>query len=182
MNLFKHNLLAAVMLASSTAPFAVLADEAPATPAPEAQEATAAPDAADRIKLMQDMRTRMHEIMQTQDVDKRNELMEAQKKDMDALMEMGPPAGMVMMMGQGMGPGPMAMGYARKDNCRMGQGPGMGMMAPGMGMMGSVGNKPCMMDRGGNCHAHGGAIDQRMDALEKRMDMMQMMMQYMMRN
>ncbi len=190
-------LQAALLVAVLAVPLAALADDAPAADqaAPEAAaQATpeaGAPDAAtsqsDRMELVRAMRARMREMMQTQDPDKRKALMEAQINDMDAMMQMVPPA---MGMGPGMGPGMgMGMGPAGKSDCIRGQGPVMGMgMGPG-GMMGGagmggmmMGQKPCMTGYAGHCPHHDGADEQRLDALEKRMDMMQDMMRMMMRN
>lgn len=170
MHMPKRNLLAAMLLASSVFSVAALADETTTEAAPggtvaETQAPEAVIDPVARFNLMQDMRARMREMMQTQDADKRKELMQAQMNDMDTLMEMGPPGmGMGMMMGRGMGPGPMAIGPGAKGNCRMKQGPGMGMMG-----------------RGANCPRAEG-LDQRLDALEKRVDLMQTMLQHLMGN
>jgi hypothetical protein len=158
-----RKLLLAMILATLSAPAAVLAAEAAASPpaavqAPPAQAVSA--DPAERMALIRTIRARMYEIAHTQDAGKRKELMDAQIKDMEALAEMAPPGpgmGMGMMMGQGMGPGPMA----GQGSCRTG---------PAMGMPG----------RGCNC-PRAGALDQRLDALEKRLDMMQLLMERMAR-
>jgi hypothetical protein len=174
MNLLNRSLHAAVLSAMLAAPIAALAEGTPAvaTPAADAPTATTqlSPTAnqAERMGLMQIMRSRMHEILQTQDPAKRKELLEAQMKDMDTMLKMGPPGpGMGMMMGSGgagMGPGML-----------MGQGPGMGMM------MGPAARKDCRLGWTDHCLQHDALTEQRLDALEKRMDMMQMMMKMMMR-
>jgi hypothetical protein len=116
---------------------------------------------------MQTMRARMHEMLQTEDPVKRRELIDAQSRDMEAMMKMGQPGpGMGMMMGPGgMGPGlGMMMGQPGNPNCKLSQGAGTGMM----------------MEHTDKCDRHDNTTDLRLDALEKRMDMMQMMMRMMM--
>lgn len=174
--LFSVKLPAVLVFTALSLPVAAWAEEAPAEPAADSTP-TAEPTQSDRMQLMRAMRARMHQMMTTQDPEARRELMEAQMKDMDAMLEMGGPpmpgtgmgAGMGMgMMRGGMGAGPMAMGPGSGQKCK----PRMG------GMMGA--GKPCMTGKGGNC-ATGAALDQRLDALEKRMDLMQSMMEFMMR-
>lgn len=118
----------------------------------------------------QAMRQRMLEIRTMQDPDKRHQLIEAQMKDMEALLDEGvcPQPGGGMMAGQG-GQGMM----------------GRGMQHPGMGGKGMQGGMACGMGSGGMRHGMGGhgpaapdeATIRRLDALEKRVDLLQMMLQ-----
>lgn len=183
MSLFKNRLGTALLLAAAVLPMPGFADDAPPS-APAVDQLSPTPNPAERAQLMQTMRARMQEILKTEDSAKRRELIDAQAKDMDAMMKLGPPGpgmGMGMMMGPGgMGAGPgMMMGQGANPDCKLGQGPGMG---PGMGMMMGPSGKPnCKTGGHPNCAMRAGEVDQRLDALEKRMDMMQMMMKMMMR-
>jgi len=118
MNLFKHKLLATLLLAALGAPAAVLADASPMTTV--ANEPVAASQ-AERMERMRTMRARMHDIMQTTDPVKRRALMESQLNDMEAMMRMGPPDGMGMMMGSPGGMG-MMMGPNARTDCAMAAG------------------------------------------------------------
>lgn len=179
--------LAGVLAMPTALMAAETATDAQATHHPDQAAATVATvTPQERAKAM---RERMREIRTTKDQDKRKALIEAQMKDMEAMMEdggcpmmadgkggMGMGPGMGMGMGPGMGPG-MGMGpgagmgmMGQGGGCMgggMGPGKGMGMgmgMGPGMGMMGAMAGQHEMMEK-------------RMEALEKRLDMLQMMMQ-----
>jgi hypothetical protein len=88
-----------------------LADESPAKEEHAAHHADSVPAAAATPIDMQAMRNRMREIHQTTDPDKRKALIEAQLKDMEAMMRdpnrncpmADGKAGMGMMGGKGMG-------------------------------------------------------------------------------
>ncbi len=98
---------------------------------------------------MTSMRERMQQIRQTQDPEKRKELMEAQMKDMETLMQR-----------------PMA-------SCPKAE--GMSGKCGGKAMMGGkCGGKPMSS---GKCGKSDDMLPRRMEMMEKRMDMMQMMMQ-----
>ena len=151
--------LASLMLASgSLLVQPVLADDAhhpekAAAQAPAPAQSTT-PAAQDRMQMM---RSRMMEIRSTKDATKRVQMMEAQMKDMEAMLQdskLGCPmaGGQGGMMGSGMGMGMMG-----------GQG-GMGMMGQGASGQQAMSGQDDMMMK-------------RMDMMEKRMDMMQMMMQ-----
>jgi hypothetical protein len=172
MTRFPRNLLAALLMAGSVIP-AIAADAPASPPPPVAAPAAESVDVAERAALMQAIRGRMHEMMQTQDADARKQLMEAQLKDLDALAALGGPAPGMMRGGPGMGAGPMAMGPGNKSNCRMGMGQGMG---PGPG-----GKKPCMAGGGAQCPRADG-LEHRLDAMEKRLDLMQSSLEYLMRH
>lgn len=113
MNLFKHTLLAALLISTLGLSANLLADEVPNARAVTGLPVATAP--VDRMQMMQTMRTRMHEMMQTTDPAKRKELMEAQMQDMDAMST----GGMGMIVG-----------------------PGGRMMGPGAGMMPSIDDRP----------------------------------------
>jgi hypothetical protein len=122
MNQIKHNLLAVLLMTAFSAPVTVLA--ADVTPNPMRSVASDSVDAtpAERMQLMQTMRTRMKEMMKTTDPVKRKELMHAQSMDMDALAQMGPLPGMGMMMGPKGNPdcmmNPDRMSYSRHEDAR----------------------------------------------------------------
>lgn len=112
---------------------------------PEQAQAAATPAAApERMKAM---RERMMAIRTEKDPAKRKQLLEAQMKDMEAMME----DGSCPMLAAG-----------KSGSGMMGPGMGMGMMGPGM--QGGAAGQDDMMGK-------------RMEMMEKRMDMMQMMMQ-----
>ncbi|MFN3593316.1 MAG: hypothetical protein ACK4TK_01355 [Thiobacillaceae bacterium] len=135
------------------------------------QTQVAAPSAQERRLAM---RQRMQEIRATQDADKRRQLLEAQMKDIEALLDEGvcPQPGSGMMAGQG-------------RQGMMGGMMGRGMQHGGMGGKGMQGGMACGM--GGLGMQHGivgqgqaGADDatvRRLEALEKRVDLIQMMLQ-----
>lgn len=114
-----------------------------------AAEAASAPDATGN--RMQAMRARMMEIRASKDPEKREQLMEALIKDMEATMQ----DGSCPMMAAGKG-----------DMGMMGGQGGMGMM--GHGMHGG-------MPMGQGMTGPHDMMSKRMEMLEKRMDMMQMM-------
>lgn len=122
--------------------------------------APAAMAAQDRAKAM---RERMMAIRAEKDPAKRKELMEAQMKDMEAMIEQGSCPMMGGMMGPGMG---MMAGRG-----------GMGMMGPGMMSPGMMG--PCMQGGGMGMSGMDDMMARRMEMMERRMDMMQMMQQRM---
>lgn len=119
-------------------------------PTPDKAAPTAVPD------HMQAMRARMMEIHASKDPEKRKQLMEAQMKDMEAMMQDG--------------------------SCPMMAGGKAGMMGPGMGMMGGKGSMGMMGQpgmQGGMQPGMSGSDDmmaKRMEMMEKRMDMMQKQM------
>jgi len=180
-----------------------LADEAPVKDEHAAHHVDATPAPATTPIDMQAMRTRMREIHQTADPEKRKALIEAQLKDMEAMMQdpnrncpmaEGKP-GMGMMSGKGS----MDMG----DKCgkgMMGGKGGMGMMSGkggmdmgdkcGKGMMGGKGGMGMMsgkggMDMGDKCGKGmmGGKGGMGMagqdDMMAKRMEMMEKRMDMM---
>lgn len=111
------------------------------------QAQTGAPGATTPQERAKGMRERMMSIRAEKDPAKRKELLEAQMKDMEAMLDSG---GCPMMAG---GKGGGMMGGK--------MGPGMGMM--GQGMQGGMSGMDDMMAR-------------RMEMMEQRIDMMQMMM------
>lgn len=104
--------------------------------------APAQPAAVDQAKTM---RERMQAIRAEKDPARRKELLEAQMKDMEVMIE----AGSCPMPGGGMG---------------------MGMMGPGMGMMGGKGGMGMM---GQGMSGMDDMMARRMEMMEKRMEMMQ---------
>lgn len=108
---------------------------------------------------MVSMRERMQQIRQTSDPEKRKELIDAQMKDMETLMQR--PAASC----------PKADGMAGKcgGKAMMGGMGGMGGKCGGKAMKGGM--------KGGKCDMSEDMLHRRMDMMEKRMDMMQMMMQ-----
>jgi len=108
---------------------------------------------------MTSMRERMQQIRQTQDPEKRKELMDAQMKDMEALMQR-PAASCPKMDGMGGKCGGKAMMGGKAGKCG--------------GMSGKCGSRPTS---GGKCGKSDDMLPRRMEMLEKRMDMMQMMLQ-----
>lgn len=136
---------------------------------PESGQAAAPAETASVQDLRQAMRARMAEIRATQDPERRRQLLEAQMKDMEVMLEAGAcpmPSG--MMGGRG----------------------GQGMMGgmQGGGMQGGMG---CGMMRGGMSRGMGGGMHsgmggpdgaaadlaRRLEALEKRVDLLQMLLQ-----
>jgi len=133
-----------------------LADEAPVKDEHAAHHVDATPAPATTPIDMQAMRTRMREIHQTADPEKRKALIEAQLKDMEAMMQ------------------------DPNRNCPMAEGkPGMGMMSGKGSMdMGDKCGKGMMGGKGGMGMAgQDDMMAKRMEMMEKRMDMMQMMLQ-----
>lgn len=124
----------------------------------------------------QAMRQRMQEIRATQDPDKRRQLLEAQMKDIEAVLDEGvcPQPGGGMMAGQ-------------RRQGMMGGMMGRGMQHPGMGGggMGMQGGMACGMGGRGMQHGIVGqgqagvddAMARRLEALEKRVDLIQTMLQ-----
>ena len=155
---------------------ALLADAPAATDGHAAHQAEAAPAPVD----MQAMRNRMREIHQTSDPEKRKALIEAQLKDMEAMMR-DPNRNCPMADGQsGMGMMGGGMGMMAGQGGMSGGKCGKGMMAGKSGMAGSK----CGMGMMGQGMRGGMAMSgqddmlaKRMEMMEKRMDMMQMMMQ-----
>ncbi len=119
---------------------------------------TAAPSETAAVQdLRQAMRARMAEIRATQDPERRRQLLEAQMKDMEAMLDAGrcpmPRGG--MMGGRG-GQGMMS---------GMQRGMGCGMMGGGM-------------PRGlGGPEGAAADLARRLEALEKRVDLLQMLLQ-----
>lgn len=154
--------LALALAAALLAPGALMAADAgavdhsahhpaaePVQPPATAQAKTAAPD-------LQMMRKRMAEMRATTDADQRMQLMEAQMKDMEALLQ----------------------NPARDCPRRESQG-GMGMKGGhgghgGMDMKGGHG-KMGMMGKG--MSSQDDMLEKRMEMMEKRMDLMQMLLQ-----
>lgn len=148
---------------------------------PETGQAAAPAATAAVQDLRQAMRARMAEIRTTQDPERRRQLLEAQMKDMEALLEAGgyPYPGGGMMGGRG-GPGMMGHGM---------HGVRQGGMQHGMEGRGMHSGMRC--DMGGGSMRHGmagqmpaGAGDataRRLDALEKRLDLLQMLWQQQLR-
>ncbi|MDP2833339.1 MAG: hypothetical protein Q8Q28_08620 [Pseudomonadota bacterium] len=127
--------------------------EAAAAPAATVA-ATATPTAdATPADLMPAMRDRMRQMRQIQDPAKRMEMMGAQMKDLETMMQ-GPNRSCPKADAKG----------------------GMGMMGDkcGMGMMGGKGGKGMM---GQGMPGQDDMMAKRMEMMEKRLDMMQMMMQ-----
>jgi hypothetical protein len=143
---------------------------------PEAGQAAAPAGTASIQDLRQAMRARMAEIRATQDPERRRQLLEAQMRDMEAMLEAGacPQPGGGMMGGRG-GPGMMGGGMQHG----MG-GPGM---HGGMGSQGPQGDMGCGMQGRGMHHGMGGQgkaaadVATRLEALEKRVDLIQIMLQ-----
>jgi len=126
--------------------------------AAQAATATATPTAAAMpADLMPAMRDRMRLMRQIQDPEKRMEMMNAQMKDLETMMQ-GP-----------------------KRSCPKADAKGgMGMMGGGMGMMGGKCGKGMMgqgMQGGMGMSGQDDRMAKRMEMMEKRLDMMQMMMQ-----
>ena len=124
------------------------------------------PTSADPMQAMHD---RMRQIQQTTDPEKRQQLMEAQMKDMQAMMQ-DPNHSCPMMEGKD----GMDMAGDKCGKADMG----------GKGMMGKKCDKGRMghgMQGGMNMSGQDDMMAKRMEALEKRMDMMQMMMMMQMR-
>ncbi len=182
----KPSILALALSGLLSLPMAVQA-QAPATDDHSAHQAEASPAAAPARtasiqELRQTMRARMQEIRTTQDPERRRQLLEAQMKDMEELLEAGacPQPGGGMMGGRGgqgmMGGGPMGHGT------HGGAMPGAG-MHHGMGGQGRPGGMGCGMQGRGMQHGMGGragAGDEtlsRLEALEKRVDLLQMLLQ-----
>lgn len=181
----KHTALMLALASAVTLPaFAVESsrDEHAGHHPPEAQTSAPAHTQVADLSVQerrQAMRKRMQEIRATQDPEKRRQLIEAQMKDMESLLEEGVcpmPGG---MMGR---PGRSGMGM-------MGRGMQLGMgaqgMQPGTGGMGMMGGMGCPMGgrgmhRGMPGQGQAGADDamaRRLEALEKRVDLIQMMLQ-----
>lgn len=182
----KHTVLMLALAGAVTLPaFAVgtAGDEHAGHHPPEVQADTpaqtqiATPSVQER---RQAMRQRMLEIRATQDADRRRQLLEAQMKDIEALLDEGacPQPGSGMMAGQGR-QGMMGRGM---------QHPGMGgggMQHGGMGGKGMQGGMACGMGGRGMQHGIVGqgqagvddATARRLEALEKRVDLIQMMLQ-----
>ena len=156
MKTLQRTLLASALAIALVIPTtAVLAADPPAVDPFAGQAPSAAPSevAADP---MVSMRERMQQIRQTSDPVKRKELMDAQMKDMETLMQR-PAASCPKADGMGGKCGGKAM---------MG---GMGGKCGGKSMKGGM--------KGGKCDMSEDMLHRRMDMMEKRMDMMQMMMQ-----
>lgn len=145
MSTWQHNTLMLALAGALAMPGTLMA--ADAAKDEHHPDQAAAPSAQERAQAM---RQRMMEIRTTKDLDKRKQLIEAQMKDMEAMMA----EGSCPMMADGK--------------------PGMGMMGGGMGMMGGKGGMGMMMGPG--MMGQDGMMEKRLDALEKRLDMMQMMM------
>jgi len=131
----------------------------------------------------QAMRQRMQEIRTTQDPDRRRQLLEAQMKDIEAMLDEGacPLAAGGMMANRG-APGAMGQGM----QCMRGmQHRGMGGgMQHGMGGKGMQGGMACGLGDGrqhGRCEQRQGGVEDamagRLEALERRVDLMQMLLQ-----
>jgi hypothetical protein len=144
-------------------------DEHAAHP-PEAGQVAPSSQTASVQDLRQAMRARMMELRATQDPERRRQLLEAQMKDMEAMLEAvgcpSPGSGMMMggrggqgMMGGGMMGGGMRGGMQHGMGCGMlGRG-----MHPGMGGQGRPGADDALL--------------RRLEALEKRVDLLQMLLQ-----
>jgi len=143
----------ALMLALAIPATTLLAAETPAQDGSASHHPAAvpaAPAAASTASTapMQAMRDRMRQMLQTQDPEKRKELMEAQMKDMETMMQ------------------------GTKRSCPKAD------AKDGMGMMGGKCGKGMMDGKGGmGMAAQHDMMAKRMEMMEKRMDMMQMMMQ-----
>jgi hypothetical protein len=134
-------------------------------PAPEPEQAQAPAQAKTAAPDLQTLRQRMAEMRATQDPARRMQLMEAQMKDMEAMLK---DPGMACPMG------------GRQGGMKGGHG-SMGMMGDhgGMGMKGGHGGMGMM---GKNMHRQNDLLEKRLDMLEKRLDLMQMLMQKSMGN
>ncbi len=125
--------------------------------APVTADATTEASSPAAMDRMQAMRQRMMEMRATQDPAKRMQLMDAQMKDVETMMQ------------------------APKRSCPKADAKGgMGMMGGkgGMDMMGGKCGKGMMGGKGGmGMSGQDDMMAKRMEMVEKRMDMMQMMMQ-----
>lgn len=171
----------------------------------ESSQAAAPAQTASVQDLRQPMRARMTEIRATQDPEQRRQLLEAQMKDMEAMLEASacpqPGGGMMGGGGRGMMGGGM-MGHGMHGGTTQGggiqhgmgghgmhggMGGGMGgrSMHSGMASQGSQGGTGCGMKGRGMHQGMGGqakagaddATVRRLEALEKRVDLIQMLMQ-----
>ncbi len=148
---------------------APVGDEHAAHP-PEQSQAAPPSQTAFVQDLRQAMRARMMELRATQDPERRRQLLEAQMKDMETMLEAGacPSPGSGMMMGgrggQGMMGGGM-MGGGMRGGMQHGMGHGMmgRGMQHGMGGQGQAGVDDALL--------------RRLEALEKRVDLMQTLLQ-----
>lgn len=134
--------------------------EHPAPTAATAQEQTARPSALERRQVM---RQRMQEIRATEDPEKRRQLLEAQIKDIEAMLEADAC--------------PLPGGGGRADRGTQGM-MGQGMM--GRGMQHGMGGKGMPCDMRGGMGGHGPmdeATARRLEALEKRVDLLQTLLQ-----
>lgn len=165
MNTLQATTLALAMAGALLAPGALMAADAgevdhsthhpaaePAQPPATAQAKAATPD-------LQTMRKRMAEMRATPDADQRMQLMEAQMKDMEALLQ-NPARDCPRSESQG------GMGMKGSHGDHGGHG-GMDMKG-GHGKMGMMGKGMSSQDD---------MLEKRMEMMEKRMDLMQMLLQ-----
>jgi hypothetical protein len=151
---------------------------------PESSQAVMPAEMASVQDLRQAMRARMAEIRATQDPERRRQLLEAQMKDMETMLEAGacPMPGGGMMGGRG---GQGMMGGGMMGPGMMGGGMMGGGMQHGMGSQGTQGGTGCGMMGRGMQHGMGGrgragaddATLRRLEALEKRVDLIQTILQ-----